>query len=196
VEVVSEEITERSYGKIQQLKDSLDVKTMDDLVNVLVKEYGFRGNPDKMIEGPVPLIITGPPLSGKTKLAKRLVEKFEKVFVLDVKNEYSDLKLLPHQGELYGDIWRRETRFRWIPDSNPFISKYTLPPLFGTLTQTMRNPDSGMKDFCFVFEDAIRLAELIEFQSFLSESRAFIRKSIVITQRLAAFEGMGQTVKP
>lgn len=195
VETVPEHISERTYLRVQSMKEQLKLRTFDEVLEYLAKELAFRYDPEKTLETRRPLIITGPPETGKTMLCKSLIENFEKVFVVDVSDEYRDLKLV-HSGELFGDVWRRENRFRIIPHSNPIFSKFEMDYVFGYLVAKMKEPESPMIEFCFVIEDAVRFSDNQAMRSFISESRKFVRKTIVISQDLRAFEGMGEAIKP
>lgn len=197
VETVPEQISERTFQNIQGMKEQLGAKTFDDVVRMLTREMAFRKDPEKSMESRRPLIITGPPETGKTILCKRLIEKVEKVFVVDVSDEYKDLKLVG-SGDLFGDIWAREKRFRFIPNQNPMFSKFEMEIIFGYLVAKMKEnrEASAMQDFVFVIEDAVRFSENQPIRSFISESRKFVRKTIVISQDSGPYSGFGEMLKP
>jgi len=188
-------VSEKTYLRIQGMKGQLNMKSFDDVLDYLGKELAFRADPDRTIRTRRPLIITGPPETGKTLLAKKLIKKFKKVFVVDVSNEYKDLKMV-HSGELFGDIWRKQKRIRIVPNPNPILSRFEMDYLFGYLVAKMKEPNSPMKDFCFVIEDAVRFSDNQAIKSFIGESRKFVRKTIIICQDIRAYEGMGEVIKP
>ncbi len=188
-------VSEKTYLRIQGMKDQLNMKTFDDVLDYLSKELAFRSDPDRTIRTRRPLIITGHPETGKTLLAKKFITKFKKVFVVDMSDEYTDLKMV-HSGELFGDIWRKQNRIRIITNPNPILSRFEMDYLFGYLVAKMKEPNSSMKDFCFVIEDAVRFSDNQAIKSFIGESRKFIRKTIIICQDIRAYEGMGELIKP
>ncbi|MFQ6011502.1 MAG: hypothetical protein ACE5KG_04950 [Nitrososphaerales archaeon] len=192
---IPEVVSEKAFLSIQGMKEQLNMKTFDDVLDYLGKELAFRADPDRTLQTRRPLIITGPPETGKTLLAKKLLKRFDKVFVVDVSNEYSGLKMV-HSGELFGDIWRKEKGIRIVPNPNPILSRFEMDYLFGYLVAKMKEPDSPMRQFCFVIEDAVRFSDNQAIKSFIGESRKFVRKTIIICQDIRAYEGMGEVIKP
>ena len=194
VETLAEEVSEKGYSKIQELKSRLGLGNIEQVIDFLAKEMSFRGDPERSLAKRTPLIVVGPPASGKTILTKKLITHFEKVFVVDVSHEYDDLELV-NIGSVLGNVWEEKSRFRVWPSDNPMYSKLELEMTFGILTGKMKEPNSPLAPFCFVLEDAVRFANIETVRAFIAESRKFLRKVIVVCQDPKAYEGLGEVVK-
>ena len=188
-------ITESNYKRIQSLMEQHGFKSFDPVIEWLAKEAEYRYNPEKAFETRRPMIIIGPPECGKTRFVKAWLPKFEKVFVIDVSKEYDDFDVV-NAGDLMGDVWLNKKRFRLFPPDNPIYSDLLMQFTIGTLLEKMKEPNTPLKDFVFVFEDAVRFANNQSVRSFIAESRKFIRKTIVVCQDPKAFEGMGDVIRP
>ena len=194
-ETMPEPISEANFLRLQDLKAQLDKKDMDGVVDHLVTEAAYRLDPVKTVENRRPLLVVGPPESGKTRLIRtQLLPLFEKVFVVDVSHEYEDLELVS-TGDVLGNAWTTKPRFRLYPADNPLYSDLEMSMTFGILLGKMKEPDSPLKDYVVVFEDAVRFAHVQSIRSFIAESRKFLRKVIVACQDPHAFEGLGEMLK-
>jgi len=195
VDTIPEEVSEKTYLRIQSMKEQLGVRSLEHVVDYLVKEMAFRHDPAKAIQSHTPLIITGPPASGKTTLCKSILKNFEKIFIVDVSHEYDGLDIV-NTGDLLGNVWQSKTKFRVYPADNPLYSNMEMNFTFGILLGKMKEPNSPLKDFVFVIEDAVRFSDIQSVRSFIAESRKFIRKCIVVCQDPRAYEGFGEVLKP
>ena len=194
-ETVGEEISERTYLQIQSMKDQLGAKSLDQVVQRLVTEMAFRYDPAKSLENRRPLIVVGPPESGKTRLVKSFLNRYDRVFVVDVSHEYDGYDTV-NTGDVLGNVWSTKKKFRLFPADNPLYSDLEMSMTFGILLGKMKEPDSPLKDYVIVIEDAVRFTHVQSIRSFIAESRKFIRKCIVVCQDPRAFEGMGEILKP
>lgn len=196
VVTVPEQITERDWNRIQSIKEQFGFKTFGEVVEHLTKESAYRYDPTKSLESSRPLLVIGPPESGKTIFTKGFIKNYEKVFVVDVSKEYTDFKLV-NIGDLFGNtIWQTDKRFRYIPEDNQIFSDMQMHYLFAILLGKMKEENSPMKDFCLVIEDAVRFSTIQSIRSFIAESRKFVKKVIVVCQDAKAYEGLGEVLKP
>lgn len=195
IETVTEEVTEHSWDRMQEMKVELGKKNFDEVIEILSKELVYRRDPIKLLDTAIPLIITGQPASGKTVTCKRLLQNFEKVFIVDVSHEYDGYDVV-NIGDLLGNVWSNKAKFRIFPPDNPLYSSLEMDLTFGILLGKIKEVDSPMKEFVFVIEDAVRFTHLQNIRSFVAESRKFVRKTIVVCQDPRAYEGMGQLLKP
>ena len=195
VTTTPEEISEKTFMRIQSMKEQLHVRTFDGVVDILTKEMAFRYDPMKSLETNTPMLVIGPPQSGKTMFTKEFIKNYPKVCVIEVAKEYSDLEIVS-VGDLLGNVWQTKEKFRVIPSANPLYSELEMNMTFGILHAKMQEENSPLRDFCFVIEDAIRYATILSVRSFIGESRKWIKKCIVVCQDPRAYEGLGEVYKP
>jgi len=194
-EEFAEPISEPTWERLQALKQSLGLRSLDQIFDYVHEYVSQRYDPDRIFKTTNPLLIIGPPGSGKTRLVKKILPSFEKVMVVDTGREYEDLPIV-NEGPIFGDIWTKQPRFRYFPPDNPLYSDLALQYLFGFLTGRMKDPENPLKEYVFILEDAVRLASISAVRAFISESRKFVRKVIVVCQDPRAFEGLGDVMRP
>ena len=142
-----------------------------------------------------PVVLTGNPGSGKTTFVKSLMQEVtHPIFVLDVADEYNDLKRVD-LGKFFNINWSKaDGKYRFVPHPNVTISKAEANTIFSHLNLIKQN--GSLKDWFIVIEEGHRFSDDTNFRSLIIEARKFIKKLLVISTDWKAFEGMAGIVKP
>jgi AAA domain len=188
--------------RMKALKKELGFRTYDSLINFMVLEVTKGGAiPPASFEqvfdkaGTRPIILTGESGSGKSTTLKALLAQWSgNVFLLDVANEYPELKPLD-LGQFFSLNWKREgQRVRFVPNANLEASKGEAVAIFGHLNFVMHSGD--LRNWALVVEEAHRFGGDPNLRALLIEARKYVRKLIVVTTDWRTYEGIAKAFKP
>ena len=188
--------------KLKALKKELGFRTYDALLNYFALEISkgeIIAPADYSIIfekfGSRPVIITGESGSGKTTTVKELLSHWSgNVFMLDVSNEYSDLKRFD-LGRFFSLDWEKENqRVRFVPNSNVEISKAEAATVFSHLNFVKNS--MAVKNWVISIEEAHRFSSDANLRALLIEARKFTRKIILITTDWRVYQGIAPVFRP
>lgn len=188
--------------KIKHLKKELGFSTYNALLNYAVLELTSEGLiPPAEYEsvfvklGTRPALITGRSGDGKTTVVKELLSQFQgNVFLLDVNDEYKDLRQLD-LGEFFGLKWGKpDQRVRFVSHANTEISKAEAATIFSHLNYVKNGGE--LKDWTIVIEEAHRFSADVNLRALLIEARKFVRKLLLVTTDWRVYEGIARVFKP
>ena len=195
-------LDKRLREKLKVLKKEMGFRTYDGLVQFMVLEIS-RGalippaSYEKIMtrDETRPCIITAESGGGKTTTVKGMIERWTgNAFVLDVSDEYKDLKQID-LGEFFSLKWERpDQRVRFVPNPNVMISQAEAATIFSHLNFVK---NSGLlKGWVIVIEEGHRFSNDVNLRALLIEARKFVRKLIIVTTDWKVYEGIARTYKP
>jgi hypothetical protein len=175
------------------------------LNNIIRDQCGFRGSAwvihsllesqatniatvDAIMDSRVPVILTGKPLSGKTTFVKeKLLPSLNgtPVLLLDVKNEYQ--KLRPVGFDIFSlDFENFNEHVRFIPNKQSMVAESEVGSLFANLEMKRE----VLLKWTIIVEEGQAFRNVPPFVKFLYCSRHMVRKMIVLTPQIDAFQGL------
>jgi hypothetical protein len=179
----------------------------DDLakLNRIREESGFKSNAfvihsllenqakklatfEAVMESNVPIVLTGKPLSGKSTFIKTKVLPSllgTPVLVIDVQNEYTNLKVVGFDiFSLNFDSFSEHLRF--VPNKQSMVAESEIGSLFANLEMKKEQ----LSKLVIIAEEGQSFKNIPSFVRFLYGSRHIIRKMVVITPQIDAFQGL------
>ncbi len=195
-------VTKDARLKLQALKKELGFRNLSALFNYTILELTKEGliPPaeysvifEKM--GTKPIIVTGESGAGKTTTVRELLSKWNgPAFVLDVTNEYQDLRRVD-LGEIFSLDWARGTRrIRFVSNSNVEASKGEASAIFGHLNYL--KSAGALRNWTLIIEEGHRFSQDANLRALLIEGRKFARKVILVTTDWRIYEGIARVFKP
>jgi Cdc6-like AAA superfamily ATPase len=185
---------------MKELKRKIGFRSYNALLTFLIETVNREGvmppaSKQSIFKDSKPVVLTGNPGSGKTTFAKSLMQEVTcPIFVLDVADEYNDLKRVD-LGKFFNINWSKaDGKYRFVPHPNVTISKAEANTIFSHLNLIKQN--GSLKEWLIVIEEGHRFSDDTNFRSLIIEARKFIKKLLVISTDWKAFEGMAETVKP
>lgn len=177
------------HAELQKNKEAMDLPSLGAyvayLVNVLKQRYGEPTDIETLMESPVPIVMTGPPLAGKTYFVmKRLLpilRNLYSVFVVDTAHEY---KLKRVKTDYTFKSVKESVRFK--PSKRVRFAETQVEMLFESLNARRKR----LGNWIIIVEEAHRYCNIPAFMSFVYESRKFVRKTILVTPMFSAFLGL------
>ncbi|MBM3898478.1 MAG: hypothetical protein FJ358_08170 [Thaumarchaeota archaeon] len=196
--------------KWEALKQSLNFRSDNEFANALLETQKDRLVPfvshETVFNSPAPTLIIGEPGSRKTTLVKQLIPSIRNsILCIDPHSEYLELEQFNGKGEVVSKVplgfeilkgsmidFSRKQRLRFIPSQNPFVSEAETTSLFMSLNESREK----MKGWTLIVDECHRFSGNSLFRSFITESRKYSIKSILITADYAKFEGLGYFLRP
>lgn len=153
-----------------------------------------------------PVCLSGPSGSGKSLFLKSVLPNMSgPLFLVDLADEHRGLKKVG-VGEFFEIKWARsddQTRLKFVPSANLDVSKGELRTIFSHLNMVKmeghrpeRFPSGVLANWTIILEEAHRLANESTFRNFLSESRKFTRKILVVASDPSLYGSICRLVKP
>jgi len=154
-----------------------------------------------------PTVLTGQSGSGKTLYTKtRLLPTIRApVFVLDVVGEYTGIRKVS-LSDLFSLKWEKasdSTRIRFVPNNNTLLADSETAMLFDRLNVVKKEgfepnvvPSGQLSKWVIITEESHRLLRSSQFTDFLSESRKFCKKILVISNNTGPFREMARILLP
>ena len=187
-------ITSKNVSRLRELKTHLNVGSLDSALSYLLAQSNFdHPQPEpKLIESPVPSIITGLPNAGKTTFLKSLVEADHgPCLVFDIHSEYAPIRKIG-LGDFFGlDFLKESKKFRLVPSSNVDVCRSEVDAAFRHLTMFQRD----LKNWFIIIEEGHRFSDSPFLKSLMAEARKFTRKLIVVSHQPESFRGLGEIYK-
>jgi hypothetical protein len=143
---------------------------------------------EAVMDGNVPIVLTGKPLSGKTlfikqKLLPSLVGN--PVLLIDSWGEYTDLKNI--QYDIYGLNFSNFTdHIRFVPNTQSRVAETEVESIFAHLDMK-RNE---LSKWTIIAEEAHTFKNVSSFVKFLYGSRHIVKKMVAVTPQTDAFLGL------
>jgi len=154
-----------------------------------------------------PTVLTGQSGSGKTLYTKtRLLPSIKApVFILDVVGEYTGIRKIT-LSDLFSLKWQKadeSTRIRFVPNNNTLLADSEVTMLFDRLNVVKKEgfqpnvvPSGQLSKWVIITEESHRLLRSSQFTDFLSESRKFCRKILVISNNTGPFRETARILLP
>jgi hypothetical protein len=141
-----------------------------------------------MMEGNVPVVLTGRPLSGKSYFIKhKLLPSLtgNPVLVVDSWSEYTELRSIGY--DVYGLNFRDfNEHIRFVPNTQSRVAETEVESIFAHLD--MKRND--MSSWTIIVEEAHTFRNVPAFTKFLYGSRHIVRKMVAVTPQTDAFQGL------
>ena len=186
-------ISPKNRDRLKELKVQLNFRSLDSVLSHLLRQNSSYYPPpeSKLVESPVPSIITGLPNAGKSTFLKSLVgADHGPCLVLDIANEYPLAKV--NLGDVFGLEWQKERRkLRFVPNESVDVSRTEADAIFRHLIMFQRE----LAQWLIVVEEGHRFKDSDFLKSFMAEARKFTRKLIVVSHQPESFRGLGEIYK-
>jgi len=176
-------------AKLMSIKKGTGFKSLAWVIhNLLEQQPKNIATVEAVMNGNVPIVLTGRPLSGKTSFIKQrllptLIEN--PVLVVDSWGEYKELRNIGY--DIYGlDFANFSDHIRFVPNSQSKVAETEIESIFAHLDMK-RN---AMSKWTIIVEEAHTYKNVPAFAKFLYGSRHVVRKMIAVTPQTNAFEGL------
>ena len=183
---------EKVRDRLLALKDKMDFSSMADVVQFLMVNQPESIEPvtvKKIMKGRIPVVLTGKPDIGKTIFIRIcLLPKLNPVpvLVIDTWNEYKEVKRVHYEIHAF-DFKHFNGHIRFVPSERTDIAVREIERLFEDLDMKRRGE---LKRWVIIVEEANAYNHLPAFRKFLFGSKRIVRKMIVVTAQLDAFQGL------
>lgn len=175
--------------KLMSIKKGTGFKSLAWVIhNLLEQQPKNIATVEAVMNGSVPVILTGKPLSGKTsfikqKLLPSLVDG--PVLVVDSWGEYKELRNIGY--DIYGlDFDNFSEHIRFVPNTQSKVAETEIESIFAHLDMK-RN---AMSKWTIIVEEAHTFRNVSSFVKFLYGSRHIVRKMMAVTPQIDAFQGL------
>lgn len=190
--------------RLKILKKAMKFKTIQELVGYLIlmaeeKKVLAVANYVNIFKATEnrPCIITGPSGCGKTTAVKKLIQEADGdkycLFIIDVSNEYTDIKKIG-LGDFFSLDFEKNKQVRFVPNGNVEISKAEAAAIFSHLN--FLKTSGQLRNLVLIIEEAHRFNADVNLRSLLIEARKFIRKLILVTTDWSVYEGIAPVFRP
>ncbi|MCJ7771241.1 hypothetical protein MUP37_06700 [Candidatus Bathyarchaeota archaeon] len=177
------------HKKLGSIKSGSGFKNLAWVVHSLLEEKARNiATVDDVMDGNIPVVLTGKPLSGKTffirqKLLPSLVG--DPVLLIDSWDEYGELRSIGY--DIYGlDFRGFNEHVRFVPNAQSMVAETEIGTIFAHLDMK-RNE---MSKWTIIVEEAHTYRNVSSFMKFLYGSRHVVRKMIAVTPQTDAFQGL------
>lgn len=187
--------------KLRKLKKELGFATYQGLFTYLSLEAQRQetipfASYEDIFKDSKPVILTGSSGAGKSTCIKKLLCHHQgPVFVLDVSNEYADLKQID-LGNFFATNWNSTSniRIRFVPNSSVEISKAEAATIFAHINFIKNGED--LKNWTFIVEEGHRFSADPNLRALLIEARKFMRKFLLVTTDWQVYRDIALVFKP
>ena len=176
-------------AKLMSIKKGTGFKSLAWVIhNLLEQQPKNIAAVEAVMNGNVPVVLTGKPLSGKTSFIKqKLLPSLvgAPLLVVDSWGEYKELRSIGY--DIYGlDFDNFSDHIRFVPNSQSKVAETEVESIFAHLDMK-RN---SMSKWTIIVEEAHTFKNVASFLKFLYGSRHLVRKMVAITPQTDAFEGL------
>jgi len=171
------------------IKAGMGFKNVAWVVRRLLEERARNlASVDAVMNGTVPVVLTGKPLSGKTFFVKQKLLpslKSNPVLVIDSWDEYKELRNIGY--DIYGLNFKDfNEQIRFVPNTQSRVAETEVESIFAHLD--MRRNE--LAKWIVIVEEAHAFKNIAAFTKFLYGSRHFVRKMVAVTPQTDAFQGL------
>lgn len=182
-------VWKKDHHRLMHIKLKMGFKNIASVVHrVLEEQVKNLASVKAVMEGTVPVVLTGRPLSGKTFFVKHKLLPFLKgfpVLVIDSWDEYKELRNIGY--DIYGLNFKDFCEhIRFVPNTHSRMAETEVENIFAHLDMK-RNE---MKNWTIIVEEAHAYKNIQAFNKFLYGSRHIVRKMVAITPQTDAFQGL------
>lgn len=182
-------VWKEDHQKLQKIKATVGFRNFAWVVHRLLEEQAENlASVEVVMDGRVPVVLTGLPLCGKTTFTKRKLLPSLKgypVLVVDSWNEYDELSDI--QYGFYNLIFKDfNEHIRFVPNTHSKVGVIDVENLFAHLDMKRQE----MSKWIIIVEEAHSYKNISAFTKFLYGSRHIVRKMVVITPQTDAFQGL------
>jgi hypothetical protein len=175
--------------KLMSIKNGAGFKSLAWVVHSLLEQQANSiVTIEAVMNGNVPTVLTGKPLSGKTSFIKQKLLpslRGNPVLVIDSWDEYKELRNICY--DIYGlDFANFSDHIRFVPNSQSKVAETEVESIFAHLDMK-RN---AMSKWTIIVEEAHTFRNVSSFVKFLYGSRHIVRKMVAITPQTDAFQGL------
>jgi hypothetical protein len=175
--------------KLMSIKNGVGFRSLAFVVhNLLEQQAKSIATVEAVMNGNVPIVLTGKPLSGKTSFIKqKLLPALigNPVLVVDSWDEYKELRNIGY--DIYGlDFANFSDHIRFVPNSQSKVAETEIESIFAHFDMK-RN---SMSRWVVIVEEAHTFQNVSSFVKFLYGSRHIVRKIVAVTPQTDAFQGL------
>jgi len=182
-------VLKSDHQRLTSIRESIGFKNIACVVHRLLEEQAKSlASLEAVMDGTVPVVLTGKPLSGKTffvkqKLLPSLVDC--PVLVIDSWDEYKELKNIGY--DFFGLNFRVfNDHVRFVPNAQSKVAETEVENIFSHLDMKR----SELQNWIIIVEEAHAYRNIVAFIKFLYGSRHIVRKMMAITPQTDAFQGL------
>lgn len=178
--------------KVLSLKQDMRFNAANDVVEFLLMKSSGTIKPairQDIMNETVPVVLTGKPLSGKTFFIRNNVVSrlwHHSILVIDTWNEYKEIQTVGYELNSFNFREMDKKKIRFVPNKRGDIAEREIERLFEDLD--MKRDE--LANWVIIVEEAHAYKNIPSFMKFLYGSRRIVRKMIVVTPQLDAFEGL------
>ena len=182
-------ILKDDLAKIISIKKDTGFKSIAWTIhNLLQQQPKNIATVEAVMNGNVPVVLTGTPLSGKTSfIKKKLLPSLtgNPLLMVDSWGEYEELRNIGY--DIYGLNFKDfNEHIRFVPNSQSRIAETEVESIFAHLDMK-RNE---MTRWIVIVEEAHTFKNVSSFVKLLYGSRHIVRKMVAVTPQTDAFQGL------
>jgi hypothetical protein len=175
--------------KLNSIRRNFGFKNNAWVVHSLIADKACNlANVESVMNLTVPIIVTGLPLSGKSRFIKeKLLPSLAgtPVLILDTLGEYSELKNVGY--DIFSlDFENFSDHIRFVPNPYSKMAESEIENVFSHLDMKAKS----LSRWVIVAEEAQSFRNISSFVKFLYSSRHHVRKMIAVTPMVDAFQGL------
>lgn len=182
-------VLKSDHQRLTSIREGIGFQNIACVVHRLLEEQAENlASIDTVMNGTVPVVLTGKPLSGKTFFVKQnLLPSLAgcPVLVVDSWDEYRELRNIGY--DIYGLNFKDfNEHVRFVPNSQSRVAETEVENIFSHLDMKR----SELQNWIIVVEEAHAYRNIAAFIKFLYGSRHIVRKMMAITPQTDAFQGL------
>jgi len=182
-------VWKNDHQKLKAIKRSVGFRNVACVVHKLLEEQAKNlASVEAVMNGRVPVVLTGKPLSGKTLFVKRDLLpslKGSPMLVIDSWDEYEELQNMGY--DVYSLNFKDfNEHIRFVPNTQSRVAETEVENIFAHLDMK-RNE---MSRWIIIVEEAHSYRNVSAFTKFLYGSRHLVRKMVAVTPQTDAFQGL------
>lgn len=182
-------VWKNDHQKLMKIKRSVGFKNIAWVVRGLLEEQAKNlASVEAIMNGRVPVVLTGKPLCGKTFFVKQKLLpslKGNPVLVIDSWDEHKKLRNIGY--DIYGLNFKDfNDQVRFVPNTQSRVAETEVEGIFAHLDMK-RNE---MSRWIIIVEEAHGFKNVPGFVKFLYGSRHIVRKMVAVTPQTDAFRGL------
>jgi len=175
-------VGKKDQQKLLRIKENMGFRSLGWVVHRLLEEKAENlASVDAVMNGRVPIVLTGKPLCGKTLPSV----KGSPVLVIDSWDDYTQLRNIGY--DLYGLNFKDfNEQIRFVPNTQSRVAETEVENIFAHLDMKRKE----MEKWIIIVEEAHSYKNVSAFTKFLYGSRHIVRKMVAVTPQTDAFQGL------